>query len=140
MDQVFDVSSKKIVITGAAGLIGTEISKCLAQRKAEMILIDTNKSQLDKLKGSIENSDYYLCDVSDTKELEETHRKIMDKHAHIDVLINAHQYKPRGFLEEKIENFPDELWDQIIGVNLTGTFKMCKIFSRSMLKRIRINN
>ena len=50
MDQVFDVSSKKIVITGAAGLIGTEISKCLAQRKAEMILIDTNKSQLDKLK------------------------------------------------------------------------------------------
>ena len=52
----------------------------------------------------------------------------MDKHTPIDVLINAHQYKPRGFLEEKIENFPDELWDQIIGVNPTGTFKMQDLF------------
>ena len=60
-------------------------------------------------------------------------RHIEQNHGVVDVLINNHQFKPKGFCEALPENFPDELWHSVIDVNLSGTYLMCKHFGKSML-------
>jgi NAD(P)-dependent dehydrogenase (short-subunit alcohol dehydrogenase family) len=51
----------------------------------------------------------------------------------VDILINNHAYRPNGFAEAKAESLPEELWDDIIDVNLKGTFLTCRDFGRVML-------
>jgi NAD(P)-dependent dehydrogenase (short-subunit alcohol dehydrogenase family) len=57
----------------------------------------------------------------------------MQSFGRVDVLINAHQYKPKGFLEAKAETFPEDLWDAVMAANLKGTFLTCRDFGRQML-------
>ena len=59
----------------------------------------------------------------------------LQKFGKVDVLINNHQFKPEGFLESRAESFSEELWDQILDVNLKGTFLMCRDFGNQMLKQ-----
>jgi NAD(P)-dependent dehydrogenase (short-subunit alcohol dehydrogenase family) len=51
------------------------------------------------------------------------------------VLINSHHYKPTGFAAASAEDFPEELWDAIVNVNLKATFLTCREFGRAMLEQ-----
>jgi NAD(P)-dependent dehydrogenase (short-subunit alcohol dehydrogenase family) len=59
----------------------------------------------------------------------------IERFGRVDVLVNNHQYKPRGFLEAQPETFPEDLWDAIVDVNLKGTFLTCRDFGRRMLEQ-----
>jgi NAD(P)-dependent dehydrogenase (short-subunit alcohol dehydrogenase family) len=135
-DPLFDVSGRVIVLTGACGLIGKELVRNLVDRGASMVIADIAAAKPEEYARSIgHGSAGYAVDVSEAEQVKALLAQTTTSFGRVDVLINGHQYKPKGFLEAKPETFPEELWDSVINVNLKGTFLMCRDFGFQMLKQ-----
>lgn len=131
-DPLFDVSGRVVVLTGARGLIGGALTAALHNRGARVAAVDLEGTNAD---SQSDEDEFYACDVSSAKDVQALAEAVVGRFGSVDVLVNAHQYKPRGFLEAKAESFPEELWDDVLNVNLKGTFLTCREFGRLMLSR-----
>ena len=70
------------------------------------------------------------CDVTDQTEIDDALAQIAEKFGAPTILINN-----AGVAEShKFETHPDELWNRMIAVNLTGTFQMCRACAPGMLE------
>jgi NAD(P)-dependent dehydrogenase (short-subunit alcohol dehydrogenase family) len=136
-DPLFSVEDKVIVVTGACGLIGRAAVKALHERGARLVLADVAAASPGALASETGNAIGVSCDVSEASSVAALVRGTLEAFGGVDVLVNNHQYKPKGFTEARAETFPEELWDDIIRVNLKGTFLTCREFGRTMLERGR---
>jgi NAD(P)-dependent dehydrogenase (short-subunit alcohol dehydrogenase family) len=134
-DPLFSVEDKVIVVTGACGLIGRAIVKALHERGARLVLVDVATARPEALAGETGNAIGVPCDVSDASNVAALVRRTLESFASVDVLVNNHQFKPKGFTEARAETFPEELWDDILRVNLKGAFLTCREFGRVMLEQ-----
>ncbi|MFL5886182.1 MAG: SDR family oxidoreductase [Thermoleophilaceae bacterium] len=135
-DPVFDVSGLVIAITGACGLIGRTLAEALHERGARLVLVDLAAADPEALARKLGGDAIGLaCDVSSADEVAALADATIERFGRVDVLVNNHQYKPRGFLEAQPETFPEDLWDAIVDVNLKGTFLTCRDFGRRMLEQ-----
>lgn len=135
-DELFDVGGRVVAITGARGLIGKVLVQSFLERGAKVAAADVIPPQQ---RGSDHRAAPELleitCDVSESREVGGFLASTLKSFQRVDVLINAHQHKPAGFLDAQPETFPEELWDAIINVNLKGTFLTCREFGRKMLEQ-----
>lgn len=133
-DPVFNVSGKTVVLTGASGLIGRELAKAFRERQANVVSIDILPvDRRPLMPASDERLLHLQADVTKASEVALAVSQAKERFGRVDVLINSHHYKPSGFLEATAENFPEELWDAIVEVNLKATFLTCREFGRLML-------
>ena len=140
MDPLFEISGRVVVLTGASGLIGRKIAAEFAARGAVMVLADLETADPVGFAKSLSGKDGaraygVACDVSKAEEVGLLKRRALDVGGRIDVLMNAHQYKPKGFLSARAEDFPEELWDAVLSANLKGTFLTCRDFGKTMLEQ-----
>jgi short-subunit dehydrogenase len=124
------VKNKTILITGAGSGIGKEISHLL-ENNNKLILIGRNLEKLQKIKSrNPEHIDIYVCDISNTTNIETTFQKISSLYSGIDVLINnAGISDARPFL-----NYTYEKIKKIFDINVTGTIYFTKTFLPLVLK------
>ena len=135
-DPVFDVSNRVVVLTGASGLIGRSLARAFHERGARLALVDIPAAKPGALAQSLgEPAAAFECDVSRADQVAALRDAVLARFGRVDVLINNHQFKPKGFTDAKAETFPQELWDSIISVNLTGTFLTCRDFGAVMLQQ-----
>ncbi len=139
-DPVFDIAGRVVVLTGACGLIGRKIAAEFAGRGAFMVLADLESADPAGFAGSLNtkekvNAKGMACDVSRSDQVAALLKFALEAGGRLDVLINSHQYKPKGFLTAKPEEFPEELWDSVIAANLKGTFLTCRDFGKLMLSQ-----
>ena len=84
--------SKNIVITGGASGIGRLMAKALANKGANVIILDINQANLDKVVNEIvgegNKSAGYICNVGDFKEVKAVQKKISTEHGFVEILIN----------------------------------------------------
>ena len=143
----FSLSKKVILISGASGLIGTEISDALASAGAKIALLD--KSPLRKLinietklkKKYKTNVKSFSCDIRDELIIKNCIKEIIGHFGKIDVLINlaaldAKLNKNRNKLNNlSFHNFPLKIWNNSIDTNITGSFIITKFVLSEMLKK-----
>ena len=72
-----------------------------------------------------------LFDVTDSKEIDKAVKAVIEKYGQIDILVNNAGINLRAPLEE----FSDEDWERVIGINLTGAFKVSRAVSKYMIDR-----
>lgn len=122
-----ELENKRILITGAAGSIGSEIVRQLNKLKSiSLILVDINESGLHDLFNTLENKEsctYHICDVSNLQELE----RIVGKYDRINSVFHAAAYKHVPLVE--VDPYPG------IRVNIQGTLNLCM-----MVKKYEIDN
>lgn len=133
--DLFDLRNRVIVLTGACGLIGRTLAEALHDRGAKLVLVDVPEASPESFAAGFEGSLGLAANVAKAQEVAWMVESALGRFGHIDVLINNHQYKPKGFLEAQAETFPEELWDAILDVNLKGTFLTCRDVGRHMLSR-----
>lgn len=111
---------KKIVITGGSDGLGKAIAKRLNENN-NVIIISNNKESLIKTSEEI-NCEYYVCDVTDYKQIDNTIKSIIEKYNKIDILINNAGVWLAGDLTET----DYERISNCIDVNTKGPIYMTK--------------
>jgi gluconate 5-dehydrogenase len=133
--SIFSIEGKIALVTGSTGALGMAFARGLAEQGATVILNGRNKEKLNVKVQELENAGFkafgYVFDVTKVEEVNQAVLDIERKIGHIDILVNNAGITVRAPLDE----FRDEDWQKIIGVNLTGAYIVSKAVVQSMIKR-----
>ena len=124
------------LVTGAARGIGRAIAEAFARETAQVIINDVlKKEDLDRVADEISASEVRClairADVGDSKQVRDMMAQIEKTFNRIDILVNNAGIIRRG----SIETVTEKDWDQVIQVNLKGTFNCCKAAADIMMKQ-----
>lgn len=124
-----------IVITGAASGIGHASARVFADEGAVVLCADKDEEQVkavaEKLRKAGGKAEAYSLDVSKEESVARFTEKIKQQYTTIDVLFNNAGIDQSG---GKVHEYPVELFDDIISVDLRGTFLMSKYLIPLMLE------
>ncbi|MFW5757471.1 MAG: SDR family oxidoreductase [Bacteroidota bacterium] len=135
MDNLFDVEGKVALITGSTGGLGLTFAEALLERGAVVILNGRNQEKLNKvvnrLKETHQNVFGFAFDVTDANAIGNAVQSVIESLGRIDILVNNAGINIRAPLHE----FDDNDWDKVIGINLTGTYKVSKAVAPHMIRQ-----
>lgn len=131
------LDGKVVIITGAASGIGKGTAELFAEEGAKLVLIDKDKQGLSEITNKV-IEEYGVCemvcgDVSSHLIIEQAVQLSVQTYGTVDVVFNNAGIMPTGNLLE----FPEELWEQVMNVNVKSMFLMCKQVIPIMLKQGR---
>ena len=116
---------KTIILTGAAGSIGSEIVKSF-HKSYRLICIDTDIQNLKYLKKKYKSIYVFKCNLLIEKEVNILVKKILKNFKKIDILINnAGQIYSSPIIKlgkEKFLSHNYKMWKKVIDVNLNSLF------------------
>jgi 3-oxoacyl-[acyl-carrier protein] reductase len=128
------LSDKIAIVTGGSQGIGKAITETLAVAGAHVIIANRNadkaRDTVDELKGKGLSVEARSLDVSQMAEVERFIKQVASDFGKIDIIVNN-----AGITRDNlIMRLKEEDWDQVIDINLKGTFNMIKSTSRIMMK------
>jgi len=126
--ELFDISGKVWVITGAAGTVGYRLSNYIADSGASVVAIDIDE-RVKELSLRNKNIKNYVCNMTSIADVEETALKIIKDCGRVDVLVNLICTFGKGLL---VDEMTYEQWSRDIEINLNTTFISCKVFGKHM--------
>ena len=143
MEKFKDLKNKVILISGATGLIGSNLIKEYLDYEAEVYGIDIDKRKINLLlkkmkkifpKGKIS---LLKCDITKENEVKKTIKHILNKSKKIDILINNAASKTKNLKNffNSFETFNISDWKKIMDVNVNGAFLLTREASRNMIKK-----
>jgi len=133
--SLFDLTGKSAVVVGGTSGIGLAMALGLAEAGADVVASSRRQEQVDAAASAIEakgvRSLRLTSDVGDRATLQALLDQTVAAWGKVDILINcAGKIKRAPTLD-----FPEELWDDIMDTNVTGTLRACQIFGAHMLER-----
>lgn len=133
--KLFDIAGKVALITGSTGGLGSSFAKGLAENGATIILNGRNAEKLEEQVSGFRQAGYnahgYVFDVTNSNEISLVVSQITKEVGPIDILVNNAGINLRA----PLENYNDDDWDKVIGINLTGAYKVAKAVVQSMIER-----
>ncbi len=132
----FDLAGKTALVTGCKRGIGRGIAEALASAGADIIgvsaSLETSNSDVSKTITAMGRKfTAYQCDFSDRQALMAFIKSFKSDHETPDILINN-----AGTIRRKpASEHDDELWDEVIEVNLNAQFLLSREIGRDMVAR-----
>lgn len=128
---------KNVIITGAANGVGKAIAKLLKEER--LILIDIDENNLIQVSAETK-SQYYVCDISDDKQITNTINEISKNFEKVDCLINCAGMWISGDMSKTEEPRYKEMNDlnrikKVIDTNVFGVIAMIKAIFPIMKKQ-----
>ncbi|MGJ8515870.1 SDR family oxidoreductase [Carnimonas bestiolae] len=122
------------IVTGAATGIGHATAKLFAQEGAHVICADINMDELNSTVAAIKEAggqaEAHELNVADEEAVKGFAESLKKQHGRIDVLFNNAGIDQEG---GKLHEYPTELFDRIMSVDLRGTFLVSKYIIPLML-------
>ena len=128
---LFSLEGRLAIVTGAASGLGRAIALGFVEAGAFVVAADLAGSGVADLVEEV-GGDRALAldvDVTSREDVEGMVEAALAVGPRIDVLVNSAGIGARGAAED----YPGDLWDRVLGVNLTGTFASCQCVGRRML-------
>jgi 3-oxoacyl-[acyl-carrier protein] reductase len=132
-----DANARTIVITGGSKGIGRSVAHRFVEENANIIIIHFDPSEdacnetLDQLRAKGLTAEGYRADISSFEVADSLFREILEKHEKIDVLINN-----AGITRDTLLlRMSEEIWDEVLRVNLKSVFNCTKAVIRSMTQQ-----
>ncbi|HHX01817.1 MAG TPA: 3-oxoacyl-[acyl-carrier-protein] reductase [Firmicutes bacterium] len=121
--------TKTAIVTGASRGIGKAIALRLAEAGMNVAVCARNEAILSTYNDS--RIMPVIADVSDFNQVEELVNQVLEQFGRIDVVVNN-----AGITRDNLlMRMSNEEWEQVLQVNLTGTFYVCRAVIRQMLKQ-----
>jgi NAD(P)-dependent dehydrogenase (short-subunit alcohol dehydrogenase family) len=131
---MFSLSKKVAIVTGGSGDLGFAISEAYSKAGAQVVLVGRDA---EKLTAAIQRLSHpesafaVVADVADDSQVDSMVEKVLQKYEHIDILVTAAGVQHRS----PTISFDHAKWDQVLKVNLTGTFYCAQAVAKHMIKR-----
>ena len=132
--QQFDLTGKTALVTGCKRGIGKAMAMALAEAGADIIgvsaTLEESGSDIEAAVTALGRSfESYACDFSQRDALNAFIAKIQARQGSVDILVNNAGTIKRAPAAEH----PDELWDEVIEVNLSSQFILSREIGRGMI-------
>jgi len=133
--SLFDLTGKKALVTGAAVGIGRGCAVALARAGADVAIVDLDAQAgpktADEVRALGRDSLFVACDVTKRDQVQEMVGRVVEQFGRLDVAVNNAGIGILGADEE----VPQEDWDKVIAVNLTGVFLCAQAEARQMIRQ-----
>ncbi len=144
--DVFKLNKKVIIITGGAGLLGEEYAYAIAQAGGIPIIADIDGDRAVKISKEVSSktgmqAEGMHVDVTNKESVANLVKQTVAQFGRIDGLINNAALDPKfeGIHAKKhsstFEDFPQELWNESLAVNITGMFLCAQAVAPIMLSQ-----
>jgi len=122
-DELFSLEGRVAVVTGGAGQLGREIVRGLEEQGARVAVFDLVAER-------------FRVDVTDRSAIEAATEEVAGEWGAPHVLVNAAALDspPDAPAEEvgPVESYPESSFDQVMNVNVKGTFLCCQVLGARM--------
>ena len=126
----FSLDGCVALVTGAASGLGRAIAAGLAEAGARVRCVDRDTDGNEEVANSIgEAADAYTADVTDAEAIAAAVDGLVEAAGRIDVLVNSAGIGGRS----PALDYPEDLWDSVMEINLRGTFLACRAAGRHMV-------
>jgi len=144
MDNLFDLTGRTVLLTGGAGLLGQRYTRMFLSAGANVIVADLDEDAAvnvaDEAVSEVSGNAIGIgLDVANKKDIIKIVDQLVSQYGTIDVLINNAAIDPKfdaGVAENRsrtFEEYPLEMWQQSLNVNLTGAFLCCQVVGAVMV-------
>jgi NAD(P)-dependent dehydrogenase (short-subunit alcohol dehydrogenase family) len=135
--SLFDLSGRTAVVVGGTSGIGRALAIGLADAGADVVPTGRRAPLVDEVSREIEARGRRTlrmpCDVGDPASLARVREACLGAFGAVDILVAAAGTTKRVPSLE----MADADWQQIVDVNLTGTWRACRVFGAPMVERGR---
>ena len=147
IQEKFDLSGRVAVVTGGVGLLGTEFCRTLAEAGAAVAIVDLNASAAQAAADTLTKDGCQALalptDITQPDSINETVEKVLSTFRRLDVLVNSAALDPKfdpdavkkGITPGAFEDYPLDLWNSALNVNLTGMFLMTQACVKPMIEQ-----
>ena len=144
MDNLFDISGKVVVVTGACGVLGKPICRYFAGAGARVAVLAREHSRqeaqqmVEEIGADGGEALFLPTDVLDEGLLEKNHHELQERWGGVDILLNAAggNLGPANVTpEQTLFDLDIEATRRVVELNLFGTILPTKVFARSMVQK-----
>ena len=145
IQEKFELTGRVAVVTGGVGLLGAEFCRTLAEAGAAVAVVDLNGSASQAVADSLTTGGYQSLaiptDITQPDSVNEAVEKVRSAFGRIDILVNSAALDPKfdpdavnkGITPGAFEDYPLDLWNAALNVNLTGMFLMTQACVKTMI-------
>ncbi|WP_125778966.1 3-oxoacyl-ACP reductase FabG [Pseudoalteromonas rubra] len=132
MTNLFDLTGKVVLVTGASRGIGKAIANAMVAQGAKVAGTATSEGGAEKISEYLgDNGKGYKLNVTDAESIEATLLAIKQDLGDVDVLVNN-----AGITRDNLlMRMKDQEWDEILDTNLSSIFRLSKAVLRPMMKK-----
>lgn len=140
-ETLFSVKDKIIIVTGGLGQLGAQYVKTLHERGAKVAALATHidEARVDRVLGAIKDSDRLLCatvNITDKASINQVLDQIEARWGVPDGLVNNAGVDTQPSAPPEVsgpfEDYPEEVFRDVVEVNLVGTFLMTQQVGKRM--------
>ncbi|OJJ81771.1 uncharacterized protein ASPGLDRAFT_68239 [Aspergillus glaucus CBS 516.65] len=132
--DLFTLTGRTALVTGGTRGIGQQMAVALAEAGADIVLVQRDESNLET-KSHIESlgrkASIYTADLSNREDVSSLVKRVLSDEHDISILLNCAGIQRR----HPAHIFPDEDWDEVLQVNLSTIFALCRDIGAYMLTR-----
>jgi NAD(P)-dependent dehydrogenase (short-subunit alcohol dehydrogenase family) len=126
------LDGRTAVVTGAAGGIGSAVSRAFAANGAQLVLVDVNGEGLARLATTLDAPTLTVtADVTDAAAVAALAGQVIERFGSVDILVNNAGGNGRVLPHEVTL----EHWERLVRLNLTSAFLMSQAFGRHMIRQ-----
>ena len=131
MNDIFDLTGKTAIITGASSGLGKHFAKTLSAAGANLVICARRVQNLEELKNEIDTEVLVLpIDVTSEESVLSFFLEVRNSIGSADILINnAGTSDPKRF-----KDLDEESWNYVLETNLNGAYRVAKNFTDSLIQ------
>ncbi len=135
MDNLFDLTGKVAVVTGASSGLGADAALAYAKSGADVALLARRIEKLEEVKAQIESlgrkAVAVACDVTKEASVKEAIETVLSTFGYIDILLNNAGVAVRG----GVDSMSEEDWDKSFNTNVKSIYLTGKYVIPHMKER-----
>ena len=145
--ESFKLTDRVAVVTGGAGLLGAEFARTLAEAGAAVVIVDLNAGAATAAAAAIVDlggkATAIATDITNSESVAAMVHVVLSTFGRLDILVNSAALDPKfdpaaiasGIAPGAFEDYPLDLWDAAMKVNLTGAFLVTQACVKPMVAR-----
>ena len=140
--DLFSLRDRVIIITGASGMLGRQHADAIAAYGGIPVLLDLFQDPVEQLADDLRETHGidaigYAVDITHEQQVESNCLTVLERFGRIDGLINNAANNPKVENKDeknfsRLENFPIDVWQDDLGVGLTGSFICAKYYGTTI--------